>query len=97
MRAPCEIASLYILPSLRRELVKSMVKSGYKRKEIARILGISEAAITYYLKSKRGSKYKFNKKQLLEIEKVAKRMMEKKANLNLETCKLCSMFKKSLK
>ena len=97
MRAPCEIAYWYILPSLRRELVKAMHEKGIRRKEIARMLGVSEASISYYLKSKRGSRYKFNKKQKDEIKKSAERLAEKRGDLNLETCRLCSMFKKSLK
>jgi hypothetical protein len=95
-KTPCEIAFWYILPSIRRELVKSMIKEGYKRKNIAKTLGISEASVSYYLKSKRGNKYKFNKKELAEIEKVARNLVKNKNNLTLETCKLCSMFKKSL-
>lgn len=97
MKAPCEITSSYVLPSLRRELVKSMIKEGHKRREVAKILGISEAAIAYYLKAKRGSKYKFSKEQLIEIEKIAKRIVKKKGSATLEACKFCSMFKKSLK
>lgn len=97
MKAPCEIAYWYILPSLRRELVRAMHEKGMKRKEIADLLDISEASISYYLKSKRGTQYKFGKSQREEIRKSAERLAEKKGNLNLETCKLCSMFKGSLK
>jgi hypothetical protein len=97
MKTPCEIAFWYILPSIRRELTKIMIKKGYKRKEIAKILGISEASVTHYLKSKRGNRYKFKEDELNEIEKVVDKLIKNNSNLTLETCRLCSMFKKSLK
>jgi len=96
VKTPCEMAIWYILPSIRKELVRIMVKKGYKRKEIAKILSISEASVTHYIKSRRGCKYKFKEHELNEIEKVAELLIKNESNLEVEICKLCSMFKKSL-
>ena len=47
---PQEIEVWYIIPAVRRELAKSMVKIGLKQKQIAVTLGITEAAVSQYLK-----------------------------------------------
>ncbi|HIE41030.1 MAG TPA: ArsR family transcriptional regulator [Candidatus Aenigmarchaeota archaeon] len=94
MKQHCEIAFWYILPSIRKELVKALIRKGYKRKDIAKILKISESAIAYYLKDKRGRKFKFSEKKIREIEKAADNIARNKSNLAIETCKLCSKFKK---
>jgi len=50
-----EIASRYVLPSLKRRLAEIMLKEyGFTQKEIARILGVSEAAISRYISGERG-------------------------------------------
>lgn len=55
-RLPIEIEYWYVLPVLRRELAKSLKKEGkLRQKEIANILGISESAVSQYLKGTRAS------------------------------------------
>jgi len=50
-----EIASRYVLPSLKRRLAEIMLKEyGFTQKEIARILGVSEAAVSRYISGERG-------------------------------------------
>lgn len=84
------------LPSLRRELVKDMVRRGIKRKKIAKTFNITESAICQYLKSKRGIKFKFDKDTKKQIEKSATRISksEKKETVIFEICRFCSMLKK---
>jgi len=50
-----EIVSRYVLPSLKRRLAEIMLKEyGFTQKEIARILGVSEAAVSRYISGERG-------------------------------------------
>ncbi|MEM7826907.1 MAG: transcriptional regulator [Candidatus Aenigmatarchaeota archaeon] len=94
IKAPCELAVWELLPSLRRELVKAMVKRKIKRKEIAKSFGITEAAISQYLKSKRGANLKFNKRFRDEIEKSAIKIANtKRADIVIfEICRLCCIL-----
>ena len=63
---PQEIEVWYIIPAIRRELTKILIKQyNLKQKKVAMLLGISEAAISQYLSNKRGQEIKFPK----EMEK----------------------------
>jgi predicted transcriptional regulator len=52
---PQELEVWYVLPSLRREMARLMIKKGMPQKDIAGILGVTEPAVTQYklAKSKR--------------------------------------------
>ena len=45
----------YVIPSLRRELAIHLSKEKLKQKEIAELLEITPAAVSQYLKQKRGT------------------------------------------
>jgi predicted transcriptional regulator len=96
MKTPCEIVLWSFLPSLRRELVKSMIKNGLERKEIAKIFNITEASICQYLKSKRGMNFQFDDNMKKQIQAIAVKISKSKNKETIisETCKLCSLFKK---
>ncbi len=51
---PCEYASRYILPSIRRAIAIELHRMGMRKGEIARILHTTPAAISQYLSGKRG-------------------------------------------
>jgi len=78
---PQEIEVWYILPALRRELALSMKKSGLEQKDIAKKLGVTEAAVSYYINSKRAAKISFNKKTKLKIKYAAKKLVKNEAGL----------------
>lgn len=50
---PSEVKAKFIIPSVRREISKKMHENGFKQTEIARELGITQSAISQYLKEKR--------------------------------------------
>jgi predicted transcriptional regulator len=78
---PQEIEVWYILPALRKELAKSMKEEGTSQKEIARLLGLSEGAVSYYSNGLRANRIKFGDKTLIEIKKSSKRIINGKSNL----------------
>lgn len=78
---PQEIEVLYILPAIRRELAKDMKKQGMEQKKIAKLLGVTEAAISQYIKSKRASKVKFGKEPLKLIKSAANKITDKRSML----------------
>jgi predicted transcriptional regulator len=100
MKIPCELIVWYVLPSIRRELAKELVvKHHLSQAEVARRFGVTDAAISQYLKAKRGTskeiensgKYEEFKK---EVEQAAVRIMNS-SDIVTETCRICEMVKKS--
>lgn len=93
---PQEIEVWYLIPALRRELARIFVNEyNMKQKKVAGILGITEAAISQYLKSKRGKEVKFSKKEILEIKKSADRIKENPNDFMKELYELCKKFRNS--
>ena len=74
---PQEIEVWYVIPALRRELTKSMINDfNLTQKQIANILGLTEAAISQYLHSKRAKDVVFSKAILDELKISAKRIID---------------------
>ncbi|MFH1072401.1 MAG: helix-turn-helix domain-containing protein [Nanoarchaeota archaeon] len=96
-----ELEVWYIIPSIRKQLAEVMKKKGLTQTKIAGILGITEAAVSQYLKSKRAAKVIFSETMKKEIEKSAEKLMAKKsqrsevqrlvklAEKNLSVCGVC--------
>ncbi len=76
MNLPQEIEVWYIIPAIRRELAKAMLKKGLRQKEVADRLGVTDAAISQYMKSKRASEVRFDSAMKIEIEKSADCVMK---------------------
>jgi predicted transcriptional regulator len=100
MKIPCELIVWYVLPSIRSELARELVKKYHlSQAEVARRFGVTDAAISQYLKAKRGTsaeiensgKYDEFKR---EVEVAAARIM-KGSDIVTETCRICDMVKKS--
>ena len=89
---PQEIEVWYIIPALRRELAKSMI-NGLKRtqKEVAAIMGLTEAAVSQYLHSKRAKEVVFTKAVLDEIRKSAKTIEKNEKLLMQEMMRLTNL------
>ncbi len=52
---PPEVEVWYILPAIRKEIALGLIKKGLSQKQIATILGVTEASISHYKKNKRAS------------------------------------------
>ena len=93
---PQELEVWYLIPAIRRELAKIFIKEyGLKQKNAAQCLGITEAAISQYLKSKRGTEIKFSEKAMKDIKEAAKEIVEKKKDIMDEIYGLCVTMRKS--
>jgi len=71
---PQEIEVFYVLPAIRRELATCMKSAGKPQKEIAKLLGVTEPAVSQYMSSKRASMLKFNDKLKSAICESSKRI-----------------------
>ncbi|HIH18158.1 MAG TPA: hypothetical protein HA250_03595 [Nanoarchaeota archaeon] len=66
---PQELEVFYFIPAIRKELSVQMKKKGKGQREIANLLGITEAAVSQYISSKRATGVKLEKKIKEEISK----------------------------
>lgn len=57
---PQEIEVWYVLPALRRELAAALIVRGLTQKAVAGLLGVTEAAVSQYVHSKRAQKVAFS-------------------------------------
>jgi uncharacterized protein len=96
-----ELEVWYVLPAVRKELAKVMKEKGLSQAKIAKFLGITEAAVSQYVKAKRAADVKLDLKLKPEIETAAKNIMNGKnqrreiqrlihfAEKNHLICKVC--------
>jgi uncharacterized protein len=76
---PQEIEVRYILPAIRRELARVLINEKERRqKEAAAILGLTEAAISQYVNSKRAKDVVFSDDIVSEIRKSADKIIADK-------------------
>src|SRR3989338_8060062 len=81
---PQELEVWYLLPSLRKELAKLFIKDyALSQREVSEILGITESAVSQYLKSKRAKKMKFSSMEMGEIRKTANKIVHDKKNSSI--------------
>jgi len=107
---PQEIQVWYIIPAIRKELAKVLTKKHKLTYEKAgALLGVSKAAVSQYLKSKRGTAITLPPEVKREIEKSAEVIIkdEKKAVKEIMrllefvkktkcSCKLCRKFNRGI-
>ena len=98
MKAPCEIILWHILPAIRKEFARGLMKNySLNQKQVAELLGITPAAVCQYLSKKRGSSDITNEIILSEIKLSAKNIIENGNEYIIpETCKICKLLSKSL-
>ncbi len=71
---PQEIEVFYVLPALRRELAFCMKETGKSQKDIAKLLSVTEPAISQYMSSKRAAIIKFNETLRGAVREASKRI-----------------------
>jgi len=79
---PQELEVWYLIPAIRRELTK-ILTSEYEltQKQVAEILGLTESAVSQYIKSKRGSELSFNNSEVKIIKQYADKIIKDKKNV----------------
>jgi len=93
---PQEIEVRYILPAIRRELANILIKEHKQsQKETAKLLGLTEAAISQYLHSKRASQVVFSEDVQPEIRKSASKILSDRTKQRVlaETFRISSLAK----
>lgn len=73
MLLPDELTSKVVLPSLRSLMARELIDThGFTQKEVADILGITQASVSHYLRGKRGNQ--FTIEPFEELEERARRL-----------------------
>lgn len=99
MKTPCEIVVWYVLPTIRREMAKEMVGAHHmKQADVGRLFGVTDAAISQYLKKKRGgSEFIENSRYypgfLEEVRKSAALVVSGESDMSQEMCRVCNYIK----
>ncbi len=97
MKPPCEVIVWYVIPTIRAELAKELVKMGMSQKDISTRLGITQSAVSQYIKDKRGKGIPVNKEVRKGIRTLAKQVMtetEPKDTIP-GICMVCAIVKSS--
>jgi len=100
---PCETVSKHVLPAVRSLIAKGLIGDyGLKQTEVAKKLGTTQAAISYYLASKRGEKYVNQLQENPQITSVISEITKGMASETLSShevsnklCDLCMLLRKS--
>ncbi len=95
MIMPQELEVWYLLPTIRKGLAKEMVKGGLSQKAIAEKLGITEAAVSQYMKGKRGSDVDLGNNIKKEIKNSVKNIL-KGSSVIKEIQRICDQCKREM-
>jgi predicted transcriptional regulator len=95
IKIDCEESVWYLLPLIRKEFAKSLIKDhGLTQRKAAEKLGITEAAVSQYISKKRGD---FKVTDLMirrEIKESTKRIMNGDIHvMKTETCRICHLLR----
>ncbi len=95
MKTPCEIVIWHILPAIRRELASNLVcELGLSQRHAARLLGMTDAAVSQYLSGKR-AKLSINDEEVqAEIAAIAQRIVDGEPLTTKELCQVCTKLRK---
>jgi predicted transcriptional regulator len=95
VKMPCEKIVRYVLPGIRCEIARSMVDDhGLQQVRVARLLGLTEAAISQYLSQKRGYIEIKDDEVLEDIRIAAKRIMDGGEGIvEEEVCRICKLIR----
>ena len=96
MKPPCEMVVWYVIPAIRSELAKDLLKLGMKQKTISELMDITQPAVSQYLTDKRGSGIEFNddvKKLIQDFADDLNDGTATKADIISRTCYICKSIK----
>ena len=96
MKPPCEMVVWYVIPAIRSELAKDLLKLGMKQKTISELMDITQPAVSQYLTDKRGSGIEFNddvKKLIQDFADDLNDGTATKADIISRTCYICKRIK----
>ncbi|WP_346297658.1 XRE family transcriptional regulator [Geoglobus acetivorans] len=97
MKTPCELYASKIVPAIRGELARELVGRGHKKKDVAKMLGITVAAVSQYVHRNRGvAENEYIKSKIKEIaDAIEEGTMTEEEKSSL-LCEICSIFRREV-
>lgn len=92
MKVPCNVVHWYLVPAISSELAYQLGRLKVSQAKVAEILGLTPAAVSQYMKSKRGRKIELvgeGKKEVCSLAKKISRGRLEQDELLQAVCKLC--------
>ena len=99
MKIPCEIVVWYLLPTIRKGVAKELVSvHGFSQSKVARTFGVTDAAVSQYLRDKRGEydpvvNSPGSPSMQEEISAAASRIANTGSDFASEVCNICRVAK----
>jgi predicted transcriptional regulator len=91
---PQELEVWYVIPAIRRELSKCLIKNhGMSYEKVGNYLGITKAAVSQYVKNKRASKIKLHDHALKEVCKSCDLIVENKRKATAEIMRILKFIR----
>ncbi|MEK6952118.1 MAG: helix-turn-helix domain-containing protein [Nanoarchaeota archaeon] len=89
-----EIEVWYVLPTIRKEIVKGLLEKGLNQNQIAKKLSLRKSTISQYVNKKRGKDIKFDDETIKSIKKAVDNIMDNKEP-SKEIANICELFVKN--
>lgn len=95
IKIDCEEIVWYLLPLIRKEFAKSLIKDhGLTQRKAAEKLGITEAAVSQYVSKKRGDLKVTDPTIQRQIKESTKRIINGDIHvMKTETCRICHLLR----
>ena len=90
---PQEIEVWYVLPMIRKKIALKIVEKGMQQKDVAKIMGITPAAVCQYKKDKRAKNDFFDEELNQELEESVKNIIKNNRVLAEEIIRLNNLAK----
>jgi predicted transcriptional regulator len=92
---PQEVEVWYILPALRRDLSKELIRThNVTYEKTGNLLGITKAAVSQYLSNKRAAKIKLHPKAETRVKKSADKIVRGKTDAVRELHEILKLIRK---
>jgi hypothetical protein len=97
MKLPCELIVWYVIPTIRAELAKELVRMGMSQKDVSERMGITQSAVSQYIKEKRGKGIPINREVRKGIKTLARQITTDKSPKETipGICMVCALVKSS--
>lgn len=89
---PQEIEAWYVLPLVRKELAFAMKEENLDQKTIAKLLGITPAAVSQYVNKKRASDFEIEPRAKSEFKESAKKIAKDGTKIFTEVQRLVKIL-----
>jgi len=97
LKHPQEIEAVYIIPAIRKVLTLELLNEHkLTQKEIAELMGITEAAVSQYKKEKRGKLVKLPEHVISELKTSAEKINSREETAYAETQRLLRVIRDDL-